>query len=111
MSGVQGSGKTTVSRLLAQRFERGVHIEADALQRMMVSGGAWVRDVGDLGGEAARQLRLRLHNACLLARSFYDARFTAIVDDIIIGKRFDHLHAELSGAPFRPVVLAPDVAR
>jgi len=110
VSGVQGAGKSTVTRLLAERFKRGVHIEADTLQRMIVSGGEWTREPGEPPGEAARQLRLRLHNACLLARSFLDAGFTAVVDDIIIGERFDHLRADLAGVPFRLVVLAPDVA-
>jgi len=110
VSGIQGAGKSTVARSLAERFERGVHIEADALQRMIVSGGEWVGEAGEPTGEAARQLRLRLHNACLLARSFFEAGFTAVVDDIIIGERFDDLRADLAGLPFRLVVLAPDAA-
>ena len=110
VSGIQGAGKSTVARSLAERFERGVHIEADALQRMIVSGGQWPGEAGEPAGEAARQLRLRLHNACLLARSFHAAGFTAVVDDIIIGERFDDLREELAGLAFRLVVLAPDVA-
>ena len=110
VSGVQGAGKSTVARSLAERFSRGVHIEADTLQRMIVSGGEWMGEPGEPPGEAGRQLRLRLDNACLLARSFFDAGFTAVLDDIIIGERFDHLRADLAGLPFRLVVLAPDVA-
>jgi predicted kinase len=110
VSGIQGAGKSTVARLLAERFARGVHIEADTLQRMIVSGGEWMGEPGEAADEAQRQLRLRLRNACLLARSFFGAGFTAVVDDIIIGERFDHLRADLAGQPFRLVVLAPDVA-
>ncbi len=109
VSGVQGSGKSTVARLLAERFSRAVHIEADTLQRMIVSGGEWSGEPGEPPAEAARQLRLRLRNACLLARSFFDAGFMAVVDDIIIGERFEHLRADLAGLPFHLVVLAPDV--
>lgn len=112
VTGVQGAGKSSVGRLLAARFERGAYIEADALQRMIVSGGVWVTDDGGPGvpsGEASRQLRLRLHNACLLARSFREAGFTAVIDDIIIGDRFGHLREDLRGLPFHVVVLAPAV--
>ena len=109
VSGLQGAGKSTVARLLAERFARAVYIEADTLQRMIVAGGEWMGEPGEPPGEAGRQLRLRLHNACLLARSFFEAGFTAVVDDIIIGERFDDLRADLAGLPFRLVVLAPDV--
>ena len=109
VSGIQGAGKSTVARQMAERFARGVHIEADTLQRMIVSGGEWMGEPGEAADEAQRQLRLRLGNACLLARSFFGAGFTAVVDDIIIGERFTHLQAGMAGHPFRLVVLAPDV--
>lgn len=114
VTGVQGAGKSTVGRLLAARFTRGAFVEADSLQRMIMSGGAWVTDANPTPGvptaEAAAQLRLRLCNACLLARSFYDAGITAILDDIIMGNRFEHLCEDLAGVPFHLVVLAPTVA-
>jgi predicted kinase len=109
VTGIMAAGKSTVARLLAQRFARGVHVEADALQRMIVSGGVWVGQAGEPDEEAARQLRLRLHNMCLLGRSFFQAGFTVILDDIIIGERWQHLQEELHDLPFSLVVLAPQV--
>ena len=41
VTGVPGAGKTTVSRLLAASFERGVHIESDLLQKLIITGGLW----------------------------------------------------------------------
>jgi chloramphenicol 3-O-phosphotransferase len=114
VSGTQGAGKTTVASLLAQSFPRGVHIEADLLQRMIVAGGVWP-DAGatnasqpDVLGEAGDQLRLRLHHACLLARSFVSHGFSAVIDDIVIGKRLDDLLDELNGEPFYFIMLLPD---
>ena len=106
ISGTQGAGKSTVARLLAGQFERGAWVSSDALQRMIVSGGRWPEGA-DMSADAASQLRLRLHNACLLARSFVAAGITAVVDDIVIGERVDQLLEELAGEPFVFVMLLP----
>jgi len=108
LTGIPGAGKTTVARALAERFERGVHIEADALQRMVVSGGEWPKPPGP-SGEAGRQLRLRYRNAALLARSFCEHGFTAVIDDVAIGERLQDYRADLDGVPSYLVVLAPRV--
>ncbi|MBI2761153.1 MAG: zeta toxin family protein [Chloroflexi bacterium] len=109
VTGIQAAGKSTVARLLARRFERGVHVEADTLQHMIVSGGAGVGEPGQPAGEAERQLRLRLKHMCLLGRSFFDAGFSVVLDDIIIGDRWAQLQDGLDGYPFSLVVLAPGV--
>jgi chloramphenicol 3-O-phosphotransferase len=112
ITGIQGAGKSTVGRLLAARFARGAFVEADALQRMIVSGGQWVTESAapvPLTNEAGVLLRLRLGNSCLVARSFFGVGFTVVLDDIIIGERWDHIREDLRGQPFYFVVLAPNV--
>jgi predicted kinase len=106
VSGTQGAGKSTVARLLAERFERGAWVSADALQRMIVAGGRWPEGAA-MSGEAERQLWLRLHHACLLGRSFVAAGITAVVDDLVIGTRLDQLLDLLAGEPFVFVMLTP----
>lgn len=109
ITGVQASGKTTVARALAKRFPRSVHIEADQLQRMILSGGVWPTKPEELEEEASAQLRLRLKNMCLLGRSFFDEGFTVVMDEIIIGDRWYHLQDEMTGYAFSLFVLAPSI--
>lgn len=108
VSGLPGAGKSTTAQLLASRMRRAAHVEADRLQEFIVSGGTWPDGTKDITTEAERQLRLRLHNACLLARSFAEHGFNAVVDDIVIGHRLEHAIADLSGVPFGFVMLLPD---
>jgi hypothetical protein len=94
---------------LAAHFPAAAHVEADRLQDLIVSGAAH-GTVDGLSPEARRQIRLRLHHAALLATSFRDAGFDAIIDDIITGSRFDDLCAELDGVPFSFIMLLRDLA-
>lgn len=112
VSGLPGSGKSTVSRLVAARLNRAAHIEADRIQEMIVSGRVWPEGSPEPqpGLEATAQLALRLRTACLLARSFVDAGFTALVDDIVLGARMEQALLELEGLPRHVVVLAPPFA-
>jgi chloramphenicol 3-O-phosphotransferase len=76
------------------------------MQGMILSGGRWP-ERKEMSHEAERQLRLRLHNACLIARSFLAAGFTVALDDIIVGERIDHLLGDLKGLDFHLVNLIP----
>jgi chloramphenicol 3-O-phosphotransferase len=64
----------------------------------------------EVEGEAGRQLRLRLRNMCLLGRSFYEAGFTAVLDDIVVGARIDDVREDLAGLDFMFVMLVPSAA-
>jgi predicted ATPase len=114
ISGTQGAGKTTVSTLLARRFRRGAHVSGDALHKMIVSGGQWpvVNQTTiniDSEGEAARQLQLRQSNMCLLGRSFFDAGFTVVLDDIVVAERLSELRGHLADVDFMFVMLTPSL--
>lgn len=109
VTGIQAAGKSTVARLLAQRFTRGVHVEGDALQHMVVSGAEGVQEPGDPQGEAAQQYRLRLKHMCVLGRSFLEAGFTVVLDDIVMGESWTYVQNCLEGVTHALVVLAPRV--
>jgi predicted kinase len=108
IAGLPGAGKSTTAALLASRLPRAAHVEADELQKMILAGGEWPDGTPNPSEEAVRQLRLRLRNSTLLARSFVEAGFTAVIDDIIIGTRVDDLLEDLEGVPLSFVMLTPD---
>ena len=107
VSGVPGAGKSTIAPLLAAEFDRAAHIEADALQHMIVSGQRWPGQ--EPAEEGYRQLRLRGRNACLLADSFRTAGFVPVIDDIVVGSRIDEFLGDLESRPVHLVLLLPDL--
>jgi hypothetical protein len=98
-----------VSRLLAERFDHSACIDADDLQRLVVSGAPIEPP---LSLEAERQLRLRSRIASQLADTFFEAGFTVVVAEILVG-RLDHFRADIKNRPLLLVNLAPslDVVR
>ncbi len=108
VSGMQGAGKSTVAAAIARRFPKAAHVSADALQKLVVAGARWP-EAREMSEEAALQLHLRLRNACLLARSFAEAGFVAVIDDIVVGTRVDDLVREMGDMPFDFVMLTPSL--
>src|SRR5436189_6301669 len=73
------AGKSTVARLLASRWERGVHVEGDVFRRFVVSGRAEMTEAA--APEALAQLRLRYHLAVHTAQAYARAGFNVGVQD------------------------------
>jgi predicted kinase len=105
VGGIPGAGKTTIARLLTAAMPRAAHVEADVLQRMLISGGVWPHQ--EPHDEAMRQLRLRGHHAAMLADSLVKHGFSAVVDDVIIGSRVDELCAAVCTRPLFLFMLTP----
>ncbi|WP_345981573.1 AAA family ATPase [Streptomyces sp. DSS69] len=110
LSGIPGSGKSTVAAALADRFAASAHIEVDALQKLIVKGGRWPSPERD--EEADRQIFLRARNACLLADSFVSAGFLPVIDDVVV--RRAHLgfyRRQVAVGPLHFVALTPGAAK
>jgi chloramphenicol 3-O-phosphotransferase len=109
VTGIPGSGKTTLARLLAERLERSAAIEGDLLQGWIVSGNVWPGT--EPAAEAARQIRLNMKNQCLLARSYADAGFTPVIDYVIVTRAdLAEYRRGLEGLSLYLVVLHPGKA-
>ena len=106
VTGAQAAGKSTVGRLLAERFDRGAFVEGDLMWKLVVSGGV---DMGPVPppAEAVRQYELRLRNGAMLADSLHSSGFTTVHSDIVIEEWLPRYLEMVTGRPLYVVMLHP----
>lgn len=105
LSGPIAVGKTTVARLLAARFARGVHLEGDVFRRSIVAGREEV--LPDASEEALAQLRLRYRLAAAAADAYFDEGFAVVLEDVVAGSFLGELRTAIRSRPCHVVVLFP----
>lgn len=109
VTGMPGSGKSTVTRALAAALPRAARIAADDLNAMIVSGAVW--PLGHPADEAARQVELCRRNTGSLAHNFAASGFTPVIDVVLPdGDHLERLVRQLPQQRARLVVLAPGEA-
>lgn len=101
------SGKSTVARLLAQRFNRGVHVEGDVFRRNVVAGRHEMTP--DPSAEALDQLRLRYRLAATVGDIYFDEGFTVALEDVIAGSLLLECVELIRSRPLHVVVLLPSL--
>jgi adenylylsulfate kinase-like enzyme len=106
LTGIPGSGKSTVARALAARFDRAAHLDGEALWAQILAGREHPGPT--LEGEAERQYELTIRNQCLLARSYVEAGFVPLIEYVVVTRHhLDAYRNYLAGGRLRLVVLAP----
>ena len=105
ITGPMAAGKTTVARLLASRFERGVHLEGDVFRRSIVRGREEMTP--DPSAQALEQLRLRLRLAATAADAYFDAGFDVALEDVVAGPLLEEYLELVRSRPCHVVVLLP----
>jgi GrpB-like predicted nucleotidyltransferase (UPF0157 family)/chloramphenicol 3-O-phosphotransferase len=105
ISGPMAAGKSTVARLLAERFDRGVHLEGDLFRRSIISGR--VEMTPDASTEALEQLRLRYRLAAAAADTYSQAGFTVVLEDVVAGPLLGEFRTSIRSRPCHVVVLMP----
>jgi hypothetical protein len=106
VTGAQAAGKSTVGRLLAERFERGAFVEGDLMWKLVVSG-AHNMGAERPTDEAVRQYLLRLRHGAMLADSLYENGFTAVHSDIVMGESLPAYIEMVRNRPLYVVMLYP----
>ena len=105
MTGIQAAGKSTIAQLLAERLPKSVHVRGDLFRRMIINGRADMTP--DPASEAVRQLRLRYQLAASVSDTYFQAGFTVIVQDVILGVHLAEMTAMIRSRPLLVIVLAP----
>jgi chloramphenicol 3-O-phosphotransferase len=105
VTGIQAAGKSTVARLLAERLPRSVHLGGDVFRRMIVNDRAEMTP--EPSEEAVRQLRLRHRLTAATCDAYFDAGFSVVAQDVILGEHLAGMIAMIEGRPLLVVVLAP----
>jgi chloramphenicol 3-O-phosphotransferase len=105
ITGVSASGKSTVADGLARRFRRGVHVKGDVFRRMVVAG----RDemTASPSDEALRQLRLRYRLGASTTDRYFEAGFSVVVQDVVVGPLLADYLEMIRSRPLCVVVLVP----
>jgi chloramphenicol 3-O-phosphotransferase len=105
ITGIQASGKSTIAQALAERLPRSVHVRGDLFRRMVVGGRAEMTP--EPSDEALRQLRLRYRLAAQASDAYFQAGFTVITQDVILGEHLADMTVLIRSRPLLVIVLAP----
>lgn len=110
LTGPPGGGKSTVGRLIAEAFERSVHIEADIVRESIVGG--FIGPSPEIFGEAGvEQFALQREIVISWAIRKAEAGYVPVIDDAPIppNGHFERQYAPLLALPtVRPVILRAD---
>ncbi|HKT05505.1 MAG TPA: AAA family ATPase [Rugosimonospora sp.] len=108
VTGIQAAGKSTIAQALAERLPRSVHVRGDVFRRMVVGGRAEMTP--EPSDEATQQLRLRYQLAAQVSDAYFEAGFTVITQDVILGEQLAEMTALIRSHPLLVIVLAPQTA-
>lgn len=106
ITGIMASGKSTVAQLLAERFDKSVHLRGDVFRKMIVNDRKEVHP--DATEEQFEQLRLRYRLTAHSADAYYESGLTVIMQDVVIGPMLTEFVSFVLHRPLYVVLLCPN---
>jgi len=106
ITGPAGSGKSSVSKALAKKFERSAVIEVDTL-RGMIKGG-YVRP-WPYNEEVELQASLIVKNACDMANNFIEKGFSVFIEGTAGRKMLEQYSSSFKDKNFKAFLLMPSL--
>ncbi|HEX9437179.1 MAG TPA: AAA family ATPase [Candidatus Limnocylindria bacterium] len=106
ISGVPGSGKSTVAAALAAKYPKSAHLPMDDLRQLVRSGLA---SPLDWNAETALQFEIARRNAARLAADYVANGFTVVIDDVVREGDMPQYLPHLGGLMPRKVLLSPSI--
>ena len=98
ITGMAGSGKSTVGRLVARHFPKGLFIQVDELRGKMVKG--YARPEGCVfAEEALQQFQMARSTAIYMARLYANQGVDVVIDDVCAPPNFVEQYAALFEIP------------
>jgi len=107
VTGLPGERRSAVVAGLLGDLERAAHIDGDALAAGIAGGLVLPGD--EPQEESERQVELSMRNQCLLARSYVEAGFSAVIEYAVLTRsQLDAYRHYLAGGQIRLVVALAD---
>ncbi len=106
VSGVPGSGKTTVADALARRYPRAVHLPMDELRQLVKTGLA---SPLEWNAETTLQFEIARRNGARLAADYLASSFTVVIDDVATEADMPQYLPFLGPFAPRKVLLSPSI--
>ena len=107
VTGIMASGKTTIAQMLAEQFDKSVHVHGDIFRKMIVKGNIDMKP--DYSKNAVEQLILRYNLAANVADQYYKAGFSVVIQDTYLGKEVPSFLQAFESKPVYFITLNPNV--